>query len=101
MSGLTSLNISLPRSLKDYVEEQVKEGGYSTPSEFIRTLLRDDHKRRAKEKLETLLLEGVHSGEPLQITPAYWERKRRQLTARIHRKAGQKSERPIRRPSPR
>ena len=102
MSGLTSLNISLPQSLKDYVEKQVKEGGYSTPSEFIRALLRDDHKRRAREKLEALLLEGVNSGEPLESTPEYWERKRRQLIARFNRKkAGQKSGRPLPRSSPR
>ncbi len=102
MSGLTSLNISLPHSLKEYVEDRVKKGGYSTPSEFIRALLRDDHKRRAQEKLQALVFEGVKSGEPLEITPAYWERKRRQLVARFNRKkAGHQSERPVPRPSPR
>ena len=102
MSGLTSLNVSLPQSLKDYVEKRVKGGGYSTPSEFIRALLRDDHRRHAHEELEALLLEGVNSGSPLEITPEYWQRKRRQLVARFNRKkAGNKSERPVRRSSPR
>ena len=102
MSGLTSLNISLPQSLKSYVEERVRKGGYSTPSEFIRALLRDEHRRHAQEKLEVLLLEGVHSGQPIEITPDYWERKRRQLIGRFNRKkAGSKSERPLRRSAPR
>jgi antitoxin ParD1/3/4 len=86
--SLASLNISLPQPLKDYVEAQVKEGGYSTPSEFVRDLVRRDQKHRAEEKLEALLLEGLHSGEPIEITPEYWENKRRQLIARHSPKTG-------------
>lgn len=79
---MASLNISLPQSLKDFVESQVSEGGYSTPSEYLRELLRNDQRRRADDRLEALLLEGLQSGEPIQITPEYWETKRRQLIER-------------------
>lgn len=85
---MTSLNISLPGSLKEYVEKQVAEGGYSTPSEYLRELLRQDQKQRAAEKLEALLLEGLDSGKPIEITPEYWERKRSQLIARHKKKTG-------------
>ena len=84
--GLTSLNISLPQSLRDYVEDQVRDSGYSTPSEYVRSLLREDQKRRSQEKLEALLLEGLESGKPIEITPEYWEGKRRQLVQRHNRK---------------
>jgi len=77
--SMTSLNISLPQPLKDFVEERVKDGGYSTPSEYVRELLREDQKRRAEEKLEALLLESLNSGEPIAISPEYWEKKRQQL----------------------
>jgi antitoxin ParD1/3/4 len=80
--SMTSLNISLPQALKDYLESQVKEGGYSTPSEYIRTLVREDQKRRAEQTLEALLLEGINSGKPIEITSEYWEEKRRQLIQR-------------------
>ena len=83
---MASLNISLPQSLKDYVETQVRESGYSTPSEFVRELVREDQKRRAERKLETLLLEGLDSGDPIDITPEYWEGKRKQLIERHARK---------------
>lgn len=86
MGNLTSLNISLPRSLKDYVEGRVKEGSFSTPSEYMRALLREDLKRNAREKLEAALLEGLGSGEAIEATPDYWERKRRQLAERQKRK---------------
>ena len=83
---MTSLNISLPLSLKEYVEAQVQESGFSTPSEYIRNLVRDDQRRRAAERLEALLLEGLNSGEPIEITPEYWEKKRTQLIERHNNK---------------
>ena len=81
--AMASLNISLPQSLKDYVEDRVSVGGYSTPSEYLRELLRQDQKQRSEEKLETLLLEGLESGEPIEITPEYWEKKRKRLMERL------------------
>jgi antitoxin ParD1/3/4 len=71
MGSMTSLNISLPQTMKDYVENCVQSGAFSTPSEYIRALIRDDQKRRAEERLEALLLEGLNSGDPIEITPEY------------------------------
>ena len=84
---MTSLNVSLPKSLKDHVERQVEHGGYSTPSEYVRALLREDQRRKAEQKLEALLLEGLNSGEPINANPAYWNKKRRKLAGR-RRKTG-------------
>jgi antitoxin ParD1/3/4 len=86
--ALSSLNISLPQSLKEYVESQVSTGGYSTPSEYLRELVRRDQRQRAEEKLEALLLEGLQSGEPIEITAEYWETKRLQLIDRHAQKTG-------------
>jgi antitoxin ParD1/3/4 len=44
----TSMNFSLPEMLKDYVNERVAEGGYSTPSDFVRALIRADRERQQK-----------------------------------------------------
>jgi antitoxin ParD1/3/4 len=43
---MTSLNISLPEPLKQYVEGQVASGDWGTPSEYIRELIRQDKERR-------------------------------------------------------
>ncbi len=43
---MTSLNISLPEALKEYVEGQVTSGDWSTPSEYVRELIRQDKERR-------------------------------------------------------
>ncbi len=44
--AMTSLNISLPEALKDYVEAQVASGDWGTPSEYVRELIRQDKERR-------------------------------------------------------
>jgi len=69
---------------RKYGERQIN----SRPSEYIRALIRDDQKRRAEEKLEALLLEGLSSCAPIEITPEYWERKRAQLVERHGKKTG-------------
>ena len=79
---MTSLNVSLPEPLKNYVEAQVKRGGYSTPSEFVRSLIRNDQQRRAEERLERALLEGLASGPPIEADRKFWQRKQRQLASR-------------------
>jgi antitoxin ParD1/3/4 len=43
---MTSLNISLPEALKEYVEGQVASGDWGTPSEYVRELIRQDKARR-------------------------------------------------------
>jgi len=62
----------------------------STPREYVRELLRQDQNRRAGEKLEALLLEGLNSGEPIEISPQYWENKRQELIERHSRKNGRR-----------
>ena len=39
---LTSLTISLPRTMKDFIQDRLEEGSFSTPSEYIRSLIRED-----------------------------------------------------------
>lgn len=65
---MSSLNISLPEALKDYIEGQVKSGDWSTPSEYIRELIRQDKERRLRN-LEQDLLSAVKS-ERIEIPVA-------------------------------
>jgi antitoxin ParD1/3/4 len=80
------MNISLPETMKDFVDEQVQGGGYGSASEYIRDLVRRDQKQRAETRLETLLLEGIDSGEDIPVTPEFWENLRRDLMARRAKK---------------
>ena len=66
---MTSMNVSLSEDLKEFAEAQTKRG-YSTPSEYVRKLIRE--KRKAKEKLYQLLLDGLSSGDPSPVDAKFW-----------------------------
>jgi antitoxin ParD1/3/4 len=80
---METMNIALPESMKHFVQERVTAGGYSSVSEYIRELIRADQKRTVEERIDTLLLEGLDSGQPIPVTPQYWEEKKRRLTERL------------------
>jgi antitoxin ParD1/3/4 len=67
----TSMNISLPDGLEDYVKERIAEGGYGSPGDFVRHLIRADMQRRGRQEVERLLLEGLASGAAEEVTPDY------------------------------
>jgi antitoxin ParD1/3/4 len=83
MKDTTTLNISLPKPLKDFVEEQTAAEGYTSSSEYIRELIRAARRRRSRSHhLETLLLEGLDSGPCIEADDAYWRAKERGLLER-------------------
>lgn len=79
---MISLNILLPQLFKDFIDEQVANGGYSAPDEYVCDLVREARERAAEERLEKLLLEGLESGAPIEVTPEYWQKKRAELIAK-------------------
>lgn len=71
------VDISLSDQLKEFVDDQVNSGHYSNVSEYVGDLIRSDERRKAQEKLETLLLEGIESGPAVEFTREDWEGIRR------------------------
>ncbi|MBI3713874.1 MAG: type II toxin-antitoxin system ParD family antitoxin [Burkholderiales bacterium] len=55
---MSTMNISLPEALKDFVDTQVSQGSYGTSSEYVRDLIR---KEQSRQQLRKLLLEGANS----------------------------------------
>ena len=66
---MTTMNISLPDSLKSFVDEQVSTRGYGTSSEYVRELIRKDQDRL---QLRGLLLAGAASGLSAPADAAYF-----------------------------
>lgn len=52
------MNISLPETLRSFVDSQVTDGDYGSSSEYVRELLR---KERDRVRLRNLLLDGLNS----------------------------------------
>ena len=81
---MRSMNISLPESMKNFVDAEVASGGYGTASEFIRDLLRDAQKRKARANVDGLLLQGLQS-EASELTRADWNQLKRRVRTRSRR----------------
>lgn len=79
---METMNISLPERMKAYVDSQIAEGRYSSASEYVRDLIRDDERRKAEEQLETLLLKGIR-GEKSALTKQDLDDIRRDAFARL------------------
>jgi antitoxin ParD1/3/4 len=72
---MSTMNISLPGPLKEFVDEQVKRG-YGTSSEYVRELIRRDHDRL---QLRGLLLDGAASPKGVPADKQYFKRLRNQV----------------------
>ncbi len=72
------MNISLPENLKEYVKKRTKEAHYGTPSDYVRTLIREDMRHTEQERLERELLKGLHS-KSRTITPTEWEKLKKDI----------------------
>jgi len=71
---MSTMNISLPDTLKDFVDEQVASRGYGTSSEYVRELIRRDQDRL---QLRGLLLVGAASAPGTPADARYFEALRR------------------------
>jgi antitoxin ParD1/3/4 len=65
-----TMNISLPDSLKDFVDEQVANRGFGTSSEYIRELIRRDQDR---QHLRRLLHDGAASAPTKPVNEDYFD----------------------------
>ena len=79
---MTSMNVSLPESLRRFAEERSR-AGYSSASEYIRELIRADRRRLEQKLIDELLVAGLESAQLVEITPEFFERKKRELAKRL------------------
>ena len=67
---MSTMDISLPDSLKSFVDQQVSERGYGTSSEYVRELIRKDQDR---QRLRGVLLAGAATAPASPADAAYFE----------------------------
>lgn len=57
----TTMNISLPDSMRSFIDKRLEDDGYGSASEYVRDLIRADQKLQEQQKLESLLLKRLNS----------------------------------------
>jgi antitoxin ParD1/3/4 len=75
---MSTMNISLPESMKTFIDSRVVQGGYGSGSEYVRTLIR---KEQAREQLRRLVLAGVESGRSGPVDATYFDALRARIRA--------------------
>lgn len=73
---MSTMNVSLPETLKAFVDDQVSERGFGTSSEYVRELIRRDQDR---VKLRGLLLAGASSEPTAPVNSAYFDSLRQRV----------------------
>jgi antitoxin ParD1/3/4 len=74
-----TMHVSLPESLIESAKTQVSEGKFSNLSDYVRSLIREDLRRREEQKLEEMLLVGVRSERGMEIGSKEWKEFRKRL----------------------
>ena len=57
---MATLNISMPKTMREWINSQIEAGEYANASDYIRDLIR--HDQRQRDKLRLALIEGEKSG---------------------------------------
>lgn len=71
---MTTVTISLPESLKTFIDGQLAAKGYGNVSEYFRSLLRAAQEHEAEARLEELLVEGLATGgKDTPLTREFWK----------------------------
>lgn len=84
---MATMNISLSDPLKEFVDQEVSEGGYSSTSDYVRDLIRQRRRQKAEDLLRALIAEGLASGPAVPVTSETFDALRAELTERMQREA--------------
>ncbi len=84
---MATMTISLPDTMREFVESEVTSGEYGSASELFRELVRERQKRKKQEHLETLLLEGLESGQAIEVTSDYIKQRRQSLRRKLEKQS--------------
>lgn len=74
-----TMNISLTEPLKHFVDEQVREGGFSSTSDYVRELIRERQRHNAEDTLRALIAEGLASGPSRPVPKDFFANQRKRL----------------------
>ena len=55
----TSIHVTLPKALKEHIEKRVSEGEFTSPSDYVRALVRAEKDHRQKREV---LLRDIDAG---------------------------------------
>jgi antitoxin ParD1/3/4 len=59
---MASLNVNMPKDLREFLDKRTENGGFGTPTEYVRDLIRRDREEQREREIDELLVAGLKSG---------------------------------------
>lgn len=78
---MADVNLNLPEELEQFVNGQVEAGAFEGASAYIEALIA--RAKKGKDQLESLLIDGLDSGDPIPLDSDEWSRIRGEVTERL------------------
>ncbi len=79
---MVNISASILDQLKDWIESQIENGSYTSTSDYLRDLIRND--KMKKQELDDMLLEGIKSNS-IEVDESYWTNKKDKIKAQFDR----------------
>jgi antitoxin ParD1/3/4 len=76
------MTIDVSEEHAEFIEQDIAAGRAASRAEAIAVIIREARHYRVLEEIGRLAQEGIDSGEPIPITPEYWEKKKQALRGR-------------------
>ena len=80
---MSTLNINVSEHVKAIVDEQVRNGGFPSESDYLCRLIEADENRRAQVAVESLLIARIEDSRTVVMDDADWTQMRQEFLGRI------------------
>ena len=82
---MTIIHLNLSHDQQQFLDDEVQAGHFADAAAYIEALI--ERANKGKERLESLLIEGLDSGEPIPLDDAEWGRIRSEVNGRLSKSA--------------
>ena len=83
---MSTMNLTLPESLRAFVESQAARKGFGSANDYVEALIREDQERAENQEIEGRLLEALQGAPATSVTAETWEAIRREGLRRLEAK---------------
>jgi antitoxin ParD1/3/4 len=86
---MTTMTLSLPDSVREFVEAQIVQGGFrDINADFLALVAEDRQRREFDEAVLPLLQEAIESGPATPMTRDDWDEIRREVREKLAKPRG-------------
>jgi len=80
---MSTMNLTLPDSLRAFVESQVARKGFGSPTDYLVALIRADQEKAEHDEIESKLLEALQGAPATPVTTETWAATKQQGLRRL------------------